>query len=53
MAQEGVMAIPKAASDAHLRENFAAQDLVLTAADRADLDAAFPPPKGASPLAMI
>ena len=53
MAQEGVMAIPKAASEPHQRENFAAQDLVLTDADRADLDAAFPPPRRASPLAML
>lgn len=53
MAQDGVMAIPKAASESHLRENFAAQDLVLSDADRADIDAAFPPPKRPSPLAML
>ncbi len=52
MAQDGVMAIPKAAGESHLRENFASQDLVLTDADRADIDAAFPPPRRASPLAM-
>ena len=52
MAQDGVMAIPKAASEPHLRENFAAQDLVLSDADRTDIDAAFPPPRRASTLAM-
>ena len=52
MAQDGVMAIPKAASETHLRENFASRELVLSEADRADIDAAFPPPKQASPLAM-
>jgi diketogulonate reductase-like aldo/keto reductase len=53
MAQPGVMAIPKAVSESHLRENFAAQDLVLSEQDRAEIDAAFPPPKRATPLAMI
>ena len=46
------MAIPKAAGEAHLRENFGSQDLELTDADRAEIDAAFPPPKRATALAM-
>ena len=50
--QADVMAIPKAAGEVHLRENFASQDLVLTDADRAEIDAAFPPPTRASTLAM-
>ena len=50
--QADVMAIPKAAGEVHLRENFASQDLVLTDADRAEIDAAFPPPKRATALAM-
>src|SRR5215218_3682747 len=45
VAQPGVMAIPKAASTDHLRENLAALALSLTPADMAELDAAFPPPK--------
>jgi len=53
MAQTGVMAIPKAASEAHLRENFAAQEIALDAAEKAALDRAFPPPKRKTPLAMI
>ena len=48
----GVIAIPKAASLAHVRENRAALDLVLSAQDLAALDQAFPPPRRAQPLAM-
>jgi hypothetical protein len=36
-----------------VRENLVAADLVLTAADLADLDAAFPPPKRSTPLGML
>jgi diketogulonate reductase-like aldo/keto reductase len=53
VAQPGVMAIPKAASEAHLRENLAALTLTLTPADHAALDAAFPPPRRKVPLAMV
>ena len=52
-AQPGVMAIPKATSEAHLRENFAAQSIVVDDAERAELDQAFPPPKRKTPLAML
>ena len=52
LAQEGVIAIPKAVSARHVRENAAALEVVLTADDLADLDAAFAPPKRATPLAM-
>ena len=52
MEQDGVMAIPKAAGPAHLRENFAAQDLVLSDDDRAVIDVAFPPAARGSALAM-
>jgi diketogulonate reductase-like aldo/keto reductase len=50
--QQGVIAIPKAVSEAHIRANRAALDLVLTTADLADLDRAFPPPTRKMPLAM-
>lgn len=50
--QQGVIAIPKAVSAVHIRANRAALDLVLTAADLAELDRAFPPPKRKMPLAM-
>jgi len=52
LAQPGVMAIPKAAREAHLRENLAAASLVLGAEDHAALDRAFPPPRRKQPLAM-
>ena len=49
--QKGVIAIPKAANEAHVRDNRAALDLRLTRTDLAALDAAFPPPKRKLPLA--
>jgi diketogulonate reductase-like aldo/keto reductase len=48
-----VIAIPKAATPAHVRENVAALDLVLDADDLAALDRAFPPPEGPRPLEML
>jgi diketogulonate reductase-like aldo/keto reductase len=48
-----VISIPKATDPAHVRDNRAAADLVLDADDRAALDKAFPPPRGATPLEMI
>ncbi|WP_458094125.1 aldo/keto reductase [Roseomonas sp. WA12] len=53
LRREGVIAIPKAGDPAHLRENAAAQDIVLTEADLAELDAAFPPPRRKQALAML
>ena len=50
--QPGVIAIPKAVRDAHLRENLAAADLALSAAELAELDRRFPPPQRKTPLAM-
>jgi diketogulonate reductase-like aldo/keto reductase len=41
----GMIAIPMSASEPHLRENFAAANIELTAEDLAQVDAAFPPPK--------
>lgn len=49
--QANVFAIPKASDAAHVRANAAAGDLVLSAADLAAIDAAFPPPRRAVPLA--
>ncbi|SHJ80555.1 Aldo/keto reductase [Roseomonas rosea] len=49
----GVIAIPKAGNPAHLRENAAARDIVLTAQDLAELDSAFPPPRRKQALAML
>jgi aldehyde reductase len=53
LGQEGVMAIPKSASVAHVRENAAARDLGLDAAQRAELDRLFAPPTGPSALEML
>lgn len=53
MTRPGVLPIPKAASIAHVRENRAAVDLVLTQADIAVLERAFPAPGGRRPLEML
>jgi diketogulonate reductase-like aldo/keto reductase len=52
MQQAGVMAIPKAVREAHLRENLAAASLALTAEDLQAIDQRFPPPRAKHPLAM-
>ena len=51
--QDGMIAIPKAASEKHLRENRAAIDLALGADDLAELDKAFPPPERKRSLEML
>jgi diketogulonate reductase-like aldo/keto reductase len=53
LRQDGVIAIPKAAQAAHVRENRAALDLALAPDDLAALDAAFPPPRAKHPLEML
>lgn len=53
MRADGVIAIPKAVRAQHMRDNIAALDIKLTAKDLADLDKAFPPPRGRRPLEMI
>ena len=53
LRQPGVIAIPKAATLAHLEANAAAQDLALDAAELAALDQAFPPPKRKTALGML
>lgn len=49
----GVQAIPKAAALRHVEENAAAARISLTRADLEELDAAYPPPKGPTPLEML
>jgi diketogulonate reductase-like aldo/keto reductase len=49
----GVIAIPKAGSVVHVRENRGALDVRLGDDDLAALDRAFPPPRTPRPLAMI
>ena len=53
LRQPDVVVIPKASSEAHVRDNHAALELELSREDLAELDRAFPPPKRATPLAMI
>ena len=53
LRHDGVVAIPKAAKPAHVRENRAALDLRLTKEDLAALDDAFPAPTEAIPLEML
>jgi len=48
-----VISIPKAVKPAHLDQNRAALDIVLTADDLAELDTAFPPPTGKVTLAIL
>jgi diketogulonate reductase-like aldo/keto reductase len=49
----GIIAIPRARSPAHLRENRAAAGIRLTEQDIAELNRAFPPPTAKRPLEMI
>jgi aldehyde reductase len=51
--QDGIIAIPKAGRLDHVRENHGALGVVLAPEDLAELDAAFPPPDKAEPLAML
>lgn len=53
MRHDGVIAIPKAGSVDHVRENRAAADLVLSDADLATLDAASPRPRTRRPLEIL
>ncbi len=53
MRHPDVIAIPKAVDHAHLSENIAAAELVLTEADLARIDAAFEPPSKKEALAMV
>ena len=53
LAKDDVIVIPKASNTAHLKENLGALQIQLTAAQLAELDRAFPPPKGPAPLEML
>jgi len=50
--QPNVVVIPKAVQLAHVEQNRAAVNVLLSAADMAELDQAFAPPRRATPLAM-
>ena len=53
LARPGIIVIPKAVQAQHVRENAAAASLRLDAEDLAALDAAYPPPTGKRPLAIL
>lgn len=53
LRRDGVIAIPKSGTAAHVRENRAGADLILSDADLAALDDAFPRPRGRRPLEML
>ena len=53
LQQDGVVAIPKALGEAHQRENLAAADIRLSAADLEEIDRLYPPPRRKRGLAMI
>jgi diketogulonate reductase-like aldo/keto reductase len=52
LSRDGVIAIPKTSSVEHVAEN-RASTFALTPATLAQIDAAFPPPRAAAPLAVI
>jgi diketogulonate reductase-like aldo/keto reductase len=53
LAQSDVIAIPQSSNRAHVAECRAAADVRLPAEVFAEIDAAFPPPRRARPLAML
>jgi len=53
LRQDGDIAIPKAGTPEHVRENRAALDLRLSKEDLVALDRAFPPPTEPTPLEVI
>lgn len=53
LAQPGVVTIPKSSSRERVKENLGAVEVKLSPKILADLDRAFPPPKGKQPLEML
>ena len=53
LQQKGVIVIPKASSEQHVRENAAASGVALSADDLTALDRGFPPPKRPKTLEML
>ncbi len=53
ISHQGVMAIPKASSVAHVKENAAALNISLSEDDLAKLDRAFPAPQRKMPLDVV
>ena len=53
LRHEGVCAIPKASTLAHVEENLGSLDVRLTAEDLAEIDRGFPAPGEPQPLEML
>ncbi len=53
LSRHKMIAIPKAASLEHVKQNAAALEVTLSPEDMRALDDAFPPPTGSSPLAIL
>jgi Aldo/keto reductases, related to diketogulonate reductase len=53
LRQAGVIAIPKASSEKHVRDNTRSINIKLTREDLAELDREFPPPKSKKSLPML
>jgi len=53
LRQPNVIAIPKASTEAHVRDNAASPKIKLTKEDLTDLDGEFPPPKSKKSLPML
>ena len=53
LRQPGVIAIPKASSEKHVRDNARSIDIELTKEDLVNLDRVFPPPASKEPLPKL
>lgn len=53
LREDGVISIPRSGDPHHVRDNARALEIELDAADLADIDRAFPPPRKARALEMI
>ena len=53
LRQPGVIAIPKAGNQAHVRDNAQSVEIQLTDEDFAEIDRKFPPPTSKEPLPML
>jgi diketogulonate reductase-like aldo/keto reductase len=53
LRQPDVIAIPKASTEAHVRDNTTSLKIKLTKKDLTDLDREFPPPKSKKSLPML
>jgi diketogulonate reductase-like aldo/keto reductase len=53
LAQPGVVTIPKSSTRERVKENLAAAEIELSPQILAELDKAFPPPKGKQSLQML